>query len=192
MSITLRDCATGARAGPADPIAVDVSCRRHGERKRRPRPVRGRPASLPDTASGPTRAATHLPPASSAMILFDTPPAPPAPGFQTGWQVVASNVRPDRGRSVDPHGDRAVLRHQPESRIDRRVRREGPKGSAAKQGINQAQDVATPQGAEGCGDIEVRHHWKCASNARGARAIYFLTVPSCVASPTTSPGSILL
>ena len=26
-----------------------------------------------------------------AMVLFDTAPAPPVPGFMTGWQVVASN-----------------------------------------------------------------------------------------------------
>ena len=26
-----------------------------------------------------------------AMILFDTPPAPPAPGFQTGWLLVRSS-----------------------------------------------------------------------------------------------------
>ena len=25
-----------------------------------------------------------------AMILYDTPPAPPAPGFQAGWQIVTS------------------------------------------------------------------------------------------------------
>jgi hypothetical protein len=25
------------------------------------------------------------------MILFDMPPAPPAPGFQTGWLVVGAN-----------------------------------------------------------------------------------------------------
>ena len=113
MSITLRDCATTAPLGPAVPFAVDVPCRRDDERKRRHYAVRARPALARDTESGRTQAATTFTARFVAMVLFDTPPAPPAPGFQAGWQVVASTFTLADSDRLDRYGDRPVLRRQP-------------------------------------------------------------------------------
>ena len=41
-------------------------------------------------ASGRTRAVNTFAARFVAMVVFDTPPAPPAPGFQAGWLMVAS------------------------------------------------------------------------------------------------------
>jgi hypothetical protein len=90
MSLTLRDCATGAALGP--PFRSLLTFHSGG--------------TLSESAGTTQFAAGQRSPGHGvwsfegdrtftarfiAMVLFDTPPAPPAPGFQTGWLVVGSN-----------------------------------------------------------------------------------------------------
>ena len=89
MSLTLRDCATGAPLGP--PFRSLLTFHRGG--------------TLSESAGTTQFAAGQRSPGHGtwsfsgantydarfvAMILFDTPPAPPAPGFQAGWLMVGS------------------------------------------------------------------------------------------------------
>lgn len=90
MSLTLRDCATGAPLGPPfrslltfhTKGTLSESAGTTGFAAGQRSPGHG----VWSHTGGKTFAARFV-----AMILFDTPPAPPAPGFQTGWLVVGSN-----------------------------------------------------------------------------------------------------
>lgn len=76
--------------GAPVPFAVDVSSGRTTERKCGHDAIRSRSAltghGVWSFSGANTYAARFV-----AMILFDTPPAPPAPGFQTGWLLVRSS-----------------------------------------------------------------------------------------------------
>jgi hypothetical protein len=92
MSITLRDCATQAPLGP--PLRSLLTFHTGGtltENAGTPQFAPGQRSSghgLWSHTGGQTFAARFV-----AMILFDTPPAPPSPGFQAGWLVVGSNFQ---------------------------------------------------------------------------------------------------
>jgi hypothetical protein len=89
MTITLRDCATGAPLGP--PFRSLLTFHAGGTMSESP----GTPQfsagqrspghGVWSHSSGSTFSARFV-----AMLLFDTPPTPPAPGFLAGWQVVGS------------------------------------------------------------------------------------------------------
>jgi hypothetical protein len=98
MSLTLRDCASGAALGP--PFRTLLTFHSGGTLSETPGSTQFAPGQrssghgLWSHAGGNSYTARFL-----AMILFDTPPAPPAPGFQTGWLVVGSNfTMPDSTR----------------------------------------------------------------------------------------------
>jgi len=90
MSLTLRDCATGAPLGPPFRSlltfhtggTLSESAGTTGFAPGQRSPGHGRWSR----SGGHTFAARFV-----AMILFDTPPVPPAPGFQAGWLVVGAN-----------------------------------------------------------------------------------------------------
>lgn len=92
MSLTLRDCTTGAPLGP--PFRSLLTFHNGG--------TLSESAGTTQFAAGqrsPGHGVWTFGGANSftarfvSMILFDTPPAPPAPGFQTGWLLVASKFR---------------------------------------------------------------------------------------------------
>jgi hypothetical protein len=89
MAITLRDCATTAPLGP--PFRSLLTFHAGGTMSESPGTTqfssgqRSPGHGVWSFSSGNTFTARFI-----AMILFDTPPAPPAPGFQTGWQIVTS------------------------------------------------------------------------------------------------------
>lgn len=91
MSLTLRDCASGAALGP--PFRSLLTFHAGG--------------TLSESAGTTQFAAGQRSPGHGlwaysgsqtyavrfvSMILFDTPPAPPAPGFQAGWLLVGSTL----------------------------------------------------------------------------------------------------
>jgi hypothetical protein len=92
MSITLRDCTTQAPLGP--PLRSLLTFHTGGtlsENPGTPQFAAGQRSpghGLWSYTGGQTFAARFV-----AMILFDTPPAPPSPGFQAGWLVVGSNFQ---------------------------------------------------------------------------------------------------
>jgi len=89
MSLTLRDCATGAPLGPpfrslltfhaGGTLSESAGTTQFAAGQRSPG------HGVWSYEGGRTFTARFI-----AMILFDTPPAPPAPGFQTGWLIVGS------------------------------------------------------------------------------------------------------
>ena len=89
MSITLRDCATTAPLGP--PFRTLLTFHAGGTMSESPGATQFAPGQrsnghgLWSHAGGATFTSRFV-----AMVLYDTPPAPPAPGFQAGWQVVQS------------------------------------------------------------------------------------------------------
>jgi hypothetical protein len=93
MSLTLRDCATGAPLGP--PFRSLLTFHTGGTLSE----SQGATGFAPGQRSSGhgvwsysgrnTFTARFI-----AMILFDTPPAPPAPGFQAGWLVVGATFTP--------------------------------------------------------------------------------------------------
>lgn len=92
MSLTLRDCATGAPLGP--PFRSLLTFHRGGtlsESAGTTQFAAGQrsPGHGVWSFSGANRYAARF----VAMILFDTPPAPPAPGFQTGWLMVGTSLK---------------------------------------------------------------------------------------------------
>lgn len=98
MSITLRDCATGAALGP--PFRSLLTFHDGGTVSESPGTTQFAPGQRSSGhgvwyhAGGSTFVARIV-----GMILFDTPAAPPAPGFRTGWQLIVSSLTitgPDR------------------------------------------------------------------------------------------------
>ena len=90
MSITLRDCTSGATLGP--PFRTLLTFHMGGTMSESP----GVTQFAPGQRSGGHGVWSHAGGNSFvgrfvAMVLFDTPPAPPSPGFLAGWQIVASN-----------------------------------------------------------------------------------------------------
>lgn len=88
MSITLRDCATTAPLGP--PVRSLLTFHAGGTMSESAGlqfapGQRTAGHGVWSFSGGTTFTARFV-----AMTLFDTPPAPPAPGFLAGWQVVAS------------------------------------------------------------------------------------------------------
>jgi hypothetical protein len=88
MSLTLRDCATTAPLGP--PFRSLLTFHMGGTVSESPAGQfapgqRSSGHGVWSHSGGATFSARIV-----AMVLFDTPPAPPAPGFQAGWQVIAS------------------------------------------------------------------------------------------------------
>jgi hypothetical protein len=89
MTITLRDCATTTPLGP--PFRSLLTFHAGGTMSESPATTqfsagqRSPGHGLWSFSNGSTFDARFV-----AMILFDTPPAPPAPGFQAGWQIVTS------------------------------------------------------------------------------------------------------
>ena len=90
MSLALRDCATSAPLGP--PFRTLLTFHTGGTLSESPGTTQFAPGQrssghgLWSYTGNQTFAARFI-----AMILFDTPPAPPAPGFQTGWLVIGAN-----------------------------------------------------------------------------------------------------
>lgn len=90
MSLTLRDCATGAALGP--PFRSLLTFHAGGTLTESPGTTQFSAGQRSpghggwSHTGGNTFSARFV-----AMILFDTPPVPPAPGFQAGWQFVGSN-----------------------------------------------------------------------------------------------------
>jgi len=90
MSLTLRDCATGAPLGP--PFRSLLTFHRGGTLSESAgttgfAPGQRSPGHGLWSRSGRNAFAARF----VAMILFDTPPVPPAPGFLAGWLVVGAN-----------------------------------------------------------------------------------------------------
>jgi len=90
MTLTLRDCATGMPLGP--PFRSLLTFHAGGAVSESPGTTQFAPGQRSTghgawTRSGPGTFTSRF----VAMILFDTPPAPPAPGFQAGWQVITAN-----------------------------------------------------------------------------------------------------
>jgi hypothetical protein len=89
MTITLRDCATGAPLGP--PVRTLLTFHAGGTLSESPGTTQFAPGQRSPGHGTWSRAGRHAVALRfAAMILFDTPPAPPAPGFQAGWLMVAS------------------------------------------------------------------------------------------------------
>ncbi len=92
MTITLRDCTTQAPLGP--PLRTLLTFHAGGTLSESPGTSQFAPGQrsnghgLWSYASATTFTARFV-----AMVVFDTPPAPPAPGFMAGWQVVTSNLQ---------------------------------------------------------------------------------------------------
>jgi hypothetical protein len=92
MSITLRDCATQAPLGP--PLRTLLTFHAGGTLGESPGTSQFAPGQrsnghgLWSYAGANTFTGRFI-----AMVIFDTPPAPPAPGFLTGWQLVVSNFQ---------------------------------------------------------------------------------------------------
>jgi hypothetical protein len=90
MSITLRDCATQAPLGP--PLRTLLTFHAGGTLSESPGTSQFAPGQrsnghgLWSFARANSFMARFV-----AMVVFDTPPAPPAPGFVAGWQVVEAN-----------------------------------------------------------------------------------------------------
>jgi hypothetical protein len=90
MTLTLRDCATGNALGP--PFRTLLTFHSGGTLSESPGTTQFAPGQRSaghgvwSSTGGQTFTARFV-----AMIVFDTPPAPPAPGFQAGWLVVGSN-----------------------------------------------------------------------------------------------------
>jgi hypothetical protein len=107
MSITLRDCATGAALGP--PFRSLLTFHPGGTLSESPGTTqfsagqRSPGHGIWSYSGGQTFTARFV-----AMILFDTPPAPPAPGFQAGWQIVGAiqffDINKNLYRSACPTG----------------------------------------------------------------------------------------
>lgn len=100
MSITLRDCATGAPLGP--PVRTLLTFHAGGTLSESP----GTPQFAPGQRSPGHGVWSHSGGDTfelrfAAMILFDTPPAPPAPGFQAGWLMVGSTFSLIDGERAD-------------------------------------------------------------------------------------------
>jgi hypothetical protein len=90
MSITLRDCSTGAPLGP--PFRSLLTFHQGGTVSESPggtqfAPGQRSPGHGVWSHAGPSRFMARI----VAMVVFDTPPAPPAPGFQAGWQLIVSS-----------------------------------------------------------------------------------------------------
>ena len=92
MSITLRDCTTQAPLGP--PLRTLLTFHAGGTLSESPGTSQFAPGQRSNghglwsyTGAGSFTARFV------AMVVFDTPPAPPAPGFVAGWQVVTSNFQ---------------------------------------------------------------------------------------------------
>jgi hypothetical protein len=91
MSITLRDCTTNAPLGP--PFRTLLSFHAGGTLSESPGATQFAPGQRSNGhgvwshAGGDTFTARFV-----AMVLFDTPPAPPAPGFLAGWQIVTTTA----------------------------------------------------------------------------------------------------
>ena len=91
MTITLRDCATGAQMGP--PFMTLVTNHQGGTITE----SNGSPGYAPGQRTQGHGLWNHISGATFgsrivASILFTTPPAPPSPGFAAGWQVLTSTV----------------------------------------------------------------------------------------------------
>ena len=89
MLITLRDCTTGVPLGP--PFRSLLTFHAGGSVSESAGTTQFAPGQRSTghgawSRSGPATFTSRF----VAMILFDTPPAPPAPGFQAGWQVITS------------------------------------------------------------------------------------------------------
>ena len=92
MSLVLRDCTTQAPLGP--PLRTLLTFHTGGTLSESPGTSQFSPGQrsnghgLWSHTGASTFAARFV-----AMVVFDTPPAPPAPGFFAGWQVVASTFQ---------------------------------------------------------------------------------------------------
>ena len=92
MSITLRDCTTQAPLGP--PLRTLLTFHAGGTLSESPGTSQFAPGQrsnghgLWSYAGSGSFTARFV-----AMVVFDTPPAPPAPGFVAGWQVVVSDFQ---------------------------------------------------------------------------------------------------
>ena len=88
MSLTLRDCATLSPLGP--PFRSLLTFHAGGTVSESPAgqfaPGQRSPGHGVWLHAGGTTFSARI----VAMVLFDTPPAPPAPGFQAGWQLITS------------------------------------------------------------------------------------------------------
>jgi hypothetical protein len=90
MSITLRDCTTQAPLGP--PLRTLLTFHAGGTLSESP----GTSQFAPGQRSNGHGLWSHVSANSFtarfvAMVVFDTAPAPPAPGFVAGWQIVVAN-----------------------------------------------------------------------------------------------------
>jgi hypothetical protein len=98
MSITLRDCATMAPLG--QPFRSLLTFHAGGTVSESPGTSQFAPGQRSPGHGGWSHSSgTTFRARIVAMILFDTPPAPPAPGFQAGWQLISSTFTlsdPDR------------------------------------------------------------------------------------------------
>jgi hypothetical protein len=92
MSITLRDCTTQAPLGP--PLRTLLTFHAGGTLSESPGTSQFAPGQrspghgIWSHVNGDTFTARFV-----SMIVFDTPPAPPSPGFLAGWQIVTSNFQ---------------------------------------------------------------------------------------------------
>jgi hypothetical protein len=92
MSITLRDCTTQTPLGP--PLRTLLTFHAGGTLSESP----GTSQFAPGQRSNGHGLWSHTGANTFtgrfvAMVVFDTPPAPPAPGFMAGWQVVVSDFQ---------------------------------------------------------------------------------------------------
>jgi hypothetical protein len=92
MSITLRDCTTQAPLGP--PLRTLLTFHAGGTLSESPGTSQFAPGQRSNGHGVWSYAgANTFTGRFVAMVIFDTPPAPPAPGFVAGWQVVVSNFQ---------------------------------------------------------------------------------------------------
>jgi len=91
MTVTLRDCDTGAPLGP--PFRSLVSFLAGGTILETPAALAFAPGQRsPGHGTWKTLQKRVFSQRTIALILFDTPPQPPSPGFSAGWQVIDHTV----------------------------------------------------------------------------------------------------